>query len=273
MDMSAEKLERKALTAVLALAGAAILVAVQLRAGTGLTAWSRRLLVVGCGDSLPGGRLVTAAVLGLIFGMIGCPVCGVSLAACVSLRQRDARYVLLSIGLFSLGRLAAFLSIGIVAWSGLRLAGGLCGGAGGMVVFCAVGALMLVLGVQMFAVPKAKPSCPGTQPGAEHRSLVGYLLWGAGVGIACGTEALVFVLPAVAPGTGVAAALLVLVVFCLAAVIPIALLVVAAALSVSALGRVMSPGARRVVRYAGGVFVMFFGTQFICLGLRGLVNA
>ena len=71
---------------------------------------------------------------------------------------------------------------------------------------------------------------------------------------------------------GLAGAMGLLLIFCLAAFVPITLLVVAAGCSVGALQRVISPRIFTGLKYAGGVFVILMGTQFICAGVRGLTH-
>lgn len=266
-----EKLERRALTIVLVLIGAALLIALQLRLA--VLPWR----LIGDGAMLQpngAGPILAAATLGLVFGLIGCPVCGVPLAACVSFQAEDRRYPLVVTALFNAGRLLTFLLIGMLAWFGLALARTFMGGLSATVAFCAVGVLMILLGINLFAAKEEKGCTTRTWP-ATRLPYVGYFLWGAGIGLACGMEALAFALPVwgSAASMGFGGAMLVLLVFCLAALLPITVLVLAASLSILALRRVLSPAVLTVARYAGGAFVMFFGTQFICMGLRGLIGS
>ncbi|MEW6360303.1 MAG: hypothetical protein AB1696_28475 [Planctomycetota bacterium] len=282
MESRLEKFERLALRVVLIL----IVVALQIALQTRLRLAPQYLLPFVSTDGMAGGSMWAAAMLlGFLFGLIGCPICGVPLAACVSLRSQSVRHALLTTGLFNLGRLVSFCAVGVLAWLGVRGVTACAGGMGAMAAFCAVGFLMMVLGIELF-VAKPRLACEHPQTefggGTPRRrgeepgwfSVMGFLLWGLGVGTACGAEALAFVLPiwAATATLGLGGALLMLLVFCLTAFVPITLFVVAASCSIGALRGALSPGVFKGVKYAGGVFVMLMGTQFLCAGIRGLVQ-
>ena len=282
MGSRLEQFERLALKIVLILIAVALLVALQVRLRVVPCDWLPSISAEG----MSGWNVWLAApVLGFLFGLIGCPVCGVPLAACVSLRDQSLRHALVTTGIFNLGRLISFFAVGLLAWLGMRTVRNCAGSVGAMAAFCAVGFLMMVLGIELFAA-KPRRACErpqtelgggtqGRQESAPARSsLIGFFLWGLGVGVACGAEALAFVLPAWAATAtlGLAGAMGVLLVFCLAAFVPITFLVVVAGCSVGALQRVISPRLFTGLKYAGGVFVMLMGTQFICAGIRGLVQ-
>ncbi|NOZ19971.1 MAG: hypothetical protein GXP25_02670 [Planctomycetes bacterium] len=270
MESRFEQLERVALKAMLVLIAVALMIALQ----NHLRVLPRQWLPAVSADGLQGRSVwVSALLLGLLFGLIGCPVCGVPLAACVSLRDQSVRYALLTTGLFNLGRLVSFFAIGILAWLGMQTVKTCVGSAGALAAFCAAGFLMIVLGAKLFSTRSTK-ACAQREGRPVRFSGIGFLLWGVSVGVACGSEALVFVLPAWAATAALSlgGALGVLLVFCLAAFVPITLLVVAATCSVHMLQRVAPPGLFTGLKYAGGVFVMLMGTQFICAGVRGLVQ-
>jgi sulfite exporter TauE/SafE len=219
--------------------------------------------------------------IGLIFGLISCPICGVPLATYVAGREEKLLASVLSSLLFTIGRFIVFLILGILA--------GLIGKAiveNGLfrilgLIFALAGIFMLVLSSDLSGlidIRKYTTQRIISRLHLEQNKLaksinhpLEYFIWGGLLGIVCSLEGFVFVLPvwisAVTTGN-VFFAILVMVLFAIGAFIPPTIFIFGALSSVKLVDYLCKGKFIGQVRKVGAVVLFVLGCGYIFIGLK-----
>lgn len=219
--------------------------------------------------------------IGVIFGLISCPICGVPLATYVSGREERLLAGLFSSILFTLGRFIIFLILGILAGligeaivenSLFRILG---------FIFVLAGIFMLILSFDLSGlidIRKYTTQKVITKLHLERSKVfknighpLEYFIWGGLLGVVCSLEGFGFVLPVWASAISTANifyALLVMFVFALGAFIPPTMLIFGAQGSVRAINHAFRGEFIGYVRKTGAVVLFILGCGYIFIGIK-----
>jgi len=223
--------------------------------------------------------IIWAFILGLLFGLITCPVCGVPLAAYVITGEGNVKNAALSSILFNGGRLVIFSLFGIIAvifskiippWA-LFLGYGLSG------------FIMILLSADLFGVLNIREYSTKKVMNFINKHIfefktdmnhpVEYFVWGSVMGIACSAE-LIWGLLAVWINSitvqGFIYTFMMVVLFGIGVFIPPTILVAFAGGSVELTCKYAGSNIRTYVRYIGSIFLLYLGISYISLALHGV---
>jgi sulfite exporter TauE/SafE len=219
--------------------------------------------------------------IGIIFGLITCPICGVPLATYVAGREEKLLAAVFSSILFTLGRFMVFLILGILA--GLigevivknnlfRILG---------FVFALAGIFMLILSFDLSGlidIRKYTTQKIIIRLHLERSKIFGsvnhpleYFIWGSLLGIVCSLEGFAFVLPVWTSAVATANifyAVLVMFIFALGAFIPPTILIFSALGSVRLADYLFKGKFIGYVRKVGAVVLFVLGCGYIFFGIK-----
>ncbi|MBD3387995.1 MAG: hypothetical protein GF414_03540 [Candidatus Altiarchaeales archaeon] len=227
-----------------------------------------------------GSSALWALWLGLLFGLISCPVCGVPLAAYIAGGEENVRAAFYSSVLFTAGRFITFIVLGIVT----GLAGSVISYTIAPVAILVAGVFMVALSADLLGLLDIRHYITSQVfkylklPVFSVNHPVEYMVWGTVTGFVCTVEASVFLAPisAVALANAASApsllfslgkAVLIITSFAVGAFIPPTLMIMLARGSVEVAQRYMRSNVLTFVRYVGGVVLLLLGVQYIAMGL------
>lgn len=231
--------------------------------------------------SYSGNHLFLAIMLGLLFGSISCPVCGVPLFSyAIGGEECKVKRVITAGILFNMSRFIVFLIIGwiggIIGEIALRFK--LNTIAPGITIF--VGCFLILLAMDLFGIieikkyvsekvmkllfPRIAKKLPLNHP-------VEYLLWGGVIGVVCVLEGFSFLMP-IWVGKGVhynlVFRLVCVLVFCICAFIPPLVMLGMCGIGVEVLVQKMRKKETiTMIKYIGGVVLVILGIQYILLSI------
>lgn len=222
-------------------------------------------------------------VIGVIFGLISCPICGLPLATYVAGREERLLAGFFSSILFTLGRFTVFLILGVLA--------GLIGQA--IVennlfrilgfIFVLAGIFMLVLSLDLWGlidIRKYTTQKIFTKLHLEPRQSkifgnirhpLEYFIWGSLLGIVCSLEGFGFVLPVWAAAISTANifyAMLTMFVFAVGAFLPTTIIIFGTQGSVRAINYFFKGEFIGYVRKTGAVVLFVLGCLYIFIGIK-----
>lgn len=217
-----------------------------------------------------GNAIILGLWLGLLFGAVSCPVCGIPfIFYTAGAEQGKAKNIILAGLIFNISRFIVFLILGILA----GILGELIIQAKLNKIFpfitMLVGIFLVILALDLFNIininfrinlPKLNIQHPGE-----------YIIWGMILGIICATEGLAFAAPVwlnALTKASILYAMLAMVVFTIASFIPpIAMLGI--------FGSTIELLSKRInilkpIKHIGGFVLLFLATQYIILGIINL---
>lgn len=229
-------------------------------------------------------EMVWAIGLGLIFGLISCPICGVPLTVYIAGGENSIKNAFWAMFSFTLGRFVVFVASGILA------------GLVGLAIlqarffnllpflFIMVGILMIILSLNLLKIANVFKN--KKKPGIFSRLTpvffswinqkvfkMKYLLWGSILGVVCSLEGLGFVIPlwlnAIARAN-VGYAVLCMCLFGLGAFIPTAVMVICGWAGLHLPWRGIRDRILKSARLVGAMVLFITGSRYIWIGL---VNA
>jgi hypothetical protein len=219
--------------------------------------------------------------LGILFGLVSCPVCGVPLAAYIAGGEENMKAAFNASVIFTVGRFCSFILLGIVA-----------GIAGSMLPYMLApyaigiaGVFMVALSADLLELIELRESVTGFVfkhlkiPTFSVNHPIEYMAWGTVTGMVCTIEASVFLIPISAVAMANAAmsagivfsvlkAVLIIVAFGVGAFIPPTSLIMLAKGSVSMASKYVESDVLRFVKYTGAVILLLLGVQYIAMGLN-----
>jgi hypothetical protein len=220
-------------------------------------------------------------MLGLLFGSISCPVCGVPLFSyAIGGEECKVKRVLIAGILFNISRFGVFLIIGgiggIIGEMTLRFK--LNTIAPGVAVF--IGCFLILLAMDLFGIieikkyfttkvmellfPKIVKKMNINHPGE-------YLLWGGTLGIVCVLEGISFFMPVWMGGSveyNLGYRLICVLAFCICAFIPPLAMLGMCGIGVEILvKRIKKKETITIIQYIGGVILLVLGIQYILLSI------
>lgn len=218
-----------------------------------------------------------AFLLGLLFGLVTCPVCGVPLAAYVVTGEGNVKSTALSSILFNGGRMVIFLVFGIIAavFSTFLPPWALILGYG------VSGFLMILLSADLFGIIDIRAYSSEkilnfinryTRFETDIQHPVEYVVWGSVMGIACSAELVMGLMTVwinAMTAQGFIYSFMMVVLFALGVFIPPTILVALAGCSMELACKYTSGNIRIYVRYIGSIFLLYLGIFYMSLALHG----
>ena len=230
-----------------------------------------------------GTSLIWAFWLGILFGMITCPICGVPLASYVIGGEGEVVGAFYSSILFNTGRFVVFVVLGVLA--------GLIGqelvvmGLSSVfsIAFGLAGFFMMLMSADLFGVWNIRDHMTVRvmrlvgrfykMPDPDKinvRHPIEYTIWGLILGVVCSLEALFFVVPvwvSAVQSANIPYAVLTMVVFGLGAFTPPTIMVALEGGSVELCQKYTKSNVIKFTRYVGGLTLLYLGLQYMALGL------
>jgi hypothetical protein len=223
--------------------------------------------------------------LGILFGLISCPVCGVPLAAYIAGGEGNMKSAFYSSVFFTIGRFITFILLGI----GTGLLGSMLSYKVAPFAILFAGVFMVALSADLLGLIELRHYVTARIfrllkfPTFSVNHPIEYVVWGTVTGFVCTIEASVFLAPisavamaqaASAPGIllSIAKAISIIVAFAIGAFIPPTALILLARGSVELAQKYMKSNAMTFARYVGGVLLLLFGVEYIALGLNSTTS-
>ncbi|MFH1402685.1 MAG: hypothetical protein ABIH11_00265 [Candidatus Altiarchaeota archaeon] len=219
--------------------------------------------------------------LGVLFGLVSCPVCGVPLAAYIAGGEGNVKAAFNASVIFTVGRFISFILLGVVT-----------GIMGSMLPFIlapyaigVAGVFMVALSADLLELIELREAVSGfilkrvRVPTFSVNHPVEYLVWGTVTGLVCTIEASIFLAPisavAIASASmsagillSLAKAVAIIFAFAVGAFIPPTALILLARGSVSVAHKYMESSALKFARYVGAVLLLLLGVEYIAMGLN-----
>lgn len=229
-----------------------------------------------------GSAVILGFWVGLLFGLISCPICGVPLVSyTLGAEEGKAKAIVFASILFNVSRFIVFFILGILA--------GVVGEAiiqsklNTLLPFVtvAVGIFLVILSLDLFNILNLRAYLTSriiklinpriNTPKLNIQHPVEYVIWGMILGVVCVMEGLAFVTPVWLDAIRTANifyGILAMLAFTIGAFIPPVSMLAICGGGVELLSkRVNRLNLLRTIRYIGGFVLLFLGTQYMVLGI------